>query len=61
MARERKPESLSEDELAAVNGEPLPERQAMSVIHGVQTLPQPIPMELGPGEVGTEPVPPAAE
>jgi hypothetical protein len=58
MAKERKPESLSEDELAEANGEPLPDRQAMTVIRGVEPLPQPIvPMEPGPGEVVLDPPP----
>ena len=58
MAKERKDESLNEEELAEVNGEPLPDRQAMSVIRGVETMPQPIvPMEPGPGEVVLDPPP----
>jgi hypothetical protein len=32
MAKERKPEEMTEEELARENGEPLPDRQAMSVI-----------------------------
>jgi hypothetical protein len=32
MAKERKPEEMTEEELARANGEPLPDRQAMSVI-----------------------------
>jgi hypothetical protein len=35
MAKERKPERLTEEELAEANGEPLPDREAMSLIHGV--------------------------
>jgi hypothetical protein len=42
MAKERKPEEMTEEEIAAANGEPLPDREAMSLIHGVQPLPQPI-------------------
>jgi hypothetical protein len=42
MAKERKPEELTEEELAKANGEPLPDRQAMSVIRGVKPLPVPI-------------------
>jgi len=40
MAKERKPEEMTEEELARANGEPLPDRQAMSVIR--EPLPQPI-------------------
>jgi hypothetical protein len=48
MAEDRKPEDMTEEEIAEANGEPLPERRAMSVIHGVQPLPQPIvPLEGG--------------
>ena len=36
------PEELSEEELEAVDGDPLPDREAMSVIRGVEPLPQPI-------------------
>lgn len=32
MAKERMPEEITEEELAGANGEPLPDRQAMSVI-----------------------------
>ena len=38
---EKPPEELSEQELAA-NGEPLPDREAMSVLHGVEPLPLPV-------------------
>lgn len=56
MAKERNPESLTEEEIAEANGEPLPERQAMSVIRGVEPMPQPIvPIEPGPGEVVLDP------
>jgi hypothetical protein len=40
MAKERRPEEMTEEELAAANGEPLPDRQAMSVIRA--PVPQPI-------------------
>jgi hypothetical protein len=40
LAKERKPEEMTEEELAAANGEPLPDRQAMSVIR--EPLSQPI-------------------
>jgi hypothetical protein len=42
MAKERKPEEMTEEEIAEANGEPLPDREAMSVIYGVQPLPQPM-------------------
>ncbi|MDX6411775.1 MAG: hypothetical protein QOE91_1291 [Gaiellaceae bacterium] len=32
MAKERKPEEMTEEEIAEADGEPLPDRQAMSVI-----------------------------
>jgi hypothetical protein len=40
MAKEHQPEEMTEEELAEANGEPLPDRQAMSVIR--EPLPQPI-------------------
>jgi hypothetical protein len=39
---ERPPEELSEQELEETNGEQLPERQAMTLIRGVEPLPFPI-------------------
>jgi len=39
MAKERKPEEMTEEEIAKENGEPLPERQAMSVIRGLEPVP----------------------
>jgi hypothetical protein len=39
---EKPPEELSEQELEAANGEPLPDREAMSVLHGVEPLPLPV-------------------
>ena len=39
---ERPADELTEQELAAVNGEPLPDREAMSVIRGAEPLPLPI-------------------
>jgi hypothetical protein len=57
MPTDKKPEELTEDEIAAANGEPLPDRQAMSVIR--EPLPQPIvPIYPGPGGVTIEPPPP---
>jgi hypothetical protein len=39
---EKTPEELTEQELEETDGEPLPERQAMSLIHGAEPLPLPI-------------------
>jgi len=39
---ERTPDDLTEQELDETNGEPLPEREAMSLIHGAEPLPLPI-------------------
>ena len=39
---EQVPEELTEQELEEANGEPLPDRRALSVIRGFETLPQPI-------------------
>jgi hypothetical protein len=39
---ERTAEELTEQELEQANGEPLPDRHALSVIRGFETLPQPI-------------------
>jgi hypothetical protein len=38
-------EEMAEEELERANAEVLPDRHALSVIHGVQTLPQPIVIE----------------
>jgi hypothetical protein len=38
MAKERKPETLTEEELAEANGEPLPAREAMTVIRGTDPV-----------------------
>ena len=56
MANERKPEEMTEEEIAEADGEPLPDRQAMSVIRGVE----PLPPLIGPGagDIGFEPLPP---
>jgi len=43
--KEQKPEQMTEEELARANAEALPERHALSVIHGVQPLPQPVVIE----------------
>jgi len=55
MTKERKPEEMTEEEIAEANGEPLPDRQAMSVIRGVEPLPQPIVGD--PGGFTIEPPP----
>ena len=39
---EPRPEELSEQELDEASGEPLPDREAMSVIRGVEPFPHPI-------------------
>jgi hypothetical protein len=39
---EQKPEELTEQELEEADGEPLPDREAMSVIRGVEPLPLPV-------------------
>jgi hypothetical protein len=39
---EKRPEQLTEEEIAEANGEPLPERQAMTLIRGVEPLPFPV-------------------
>jgi hypothetical protein len=57
MAKERKPEEMTEEEIAQENGEPLPDRQAMSVIRGVEPVPQPIVIDPPVGEVVIEPPP----
>jgi hypothetical protein len=53
MAKERKPEEMTEEEIAEASGEPLPDRQAMSVIR--EPLPQPFAPD--PGLVTIEPPP----
>jgi hypothetical protein len=46
---------MTEEEIAAANGEPLPDREAMSVIRGVEPLPQPIVgIDPPPGTVGLD-------
>ena len=39
MAKERKPEEMTEEEIAEENGETLPDREAMSVIRGFEPVP----------------------
>jgi hypothetical protein len=41
---QRNNDSLTEDELASVNGEPLPDREQMSVIRGMDPYPMPAPI-----------------
>jgi hypothetical protein len=48
MAKDRKPEELTEEELREANGEPLPDREAMTVIRGVEPLPPPVTIEPPP-------------
>ena len=57
MTEERQNE-LTEEELAATNGEPLPDREQMSVIRGWEPLPVPISPDGGDEVWSTEPVPP---
>ena len=40
--RPKTPEELTEDELEETNGEPLPDREVMSVIRGAEPLPYPV-------------------
>ena len=58
MTDERRPDDLTEDELAAVNGEPLPDREQMTVIRGAEPLPVPIVPDAGDVEWSNDPVPP---
>jgi hypothetical protein len=39
---EKEPEDLTKEEVEQADGEPLPNREAMSVIRGVEPLPLPI-------------------
>jgi hypothetical protein len=41
MAKKHKPEELTEEELQEASGEPLPDREAMSVIRGGGVYPLP--------------------
>jgi hypothetical protein len=51
------PEELSEQELDEANGEPLPERHALSVIRGAEPLPFPIVPDAGGGMDSIDPPP----
>jgi hypothetical protein len=56
MARKRKPQELTEQELEETNGEPLPDREAMSVIRGAIPLADPVfPIEPDPSHVEVSP------
>jgi hypothetical protein len=48
------PRELTEEELERENAEPLPDREQMSIV-----FPGPPGIELDPGDLTTEPVPPA--
>jgi len=52
MAREKKPEELTEEELAEAHGEPLPDREALSVIRGggFKPLPPDFPLDPDPAK-----------
>jgi len=59
MTDGRKPEELTEEDLEAANGEPLPDREQMTVIRGADPLPVPLlPDGSDAGEWSTDPVPP---
>jgi hypothetical protein len=58
MPKERKPEEMTEDELAQADGEPLPDRQAMTLIRGVHPLPEPVFIDPGAGGYTIDPPPP---
>jgi hypothetical protein len=57
MAEERNPVGMTEEEIAEANGEVLPERQAMSVIHGEEPSPQPIGIDAVPSAPLADPPP----
>ena len=50
--RDERPEALSEQELEETNGEPLPDRHALTLIRGAEPLPLPI----VPDDVTTFPI-----
>ena len=56
MTDKPKSEDLTEEELAEANGEPLPDREQMSVIRGAEPLP--FPLVPDGGEWSTDSVPP---
>ena len=49
MTDERKPDELTEEEVAKANGEQLPDREVMTVLH------PPLPMAETPFVYGTDP------
>jgi hypothetical protein len=53
---ERPPEELTEQEVDGANGEPLPDRHALSLIRGVEPLPMPALPDDG-GMVSIDPPP----
>jgi hypothetical protein len=59
MAKERKPEDVTEEEIAKANAEPLPDRHALSVIRTIEPLPQPILVDHPPAEAQTGIEPPS--
>jgi hypothetical protein len=60
MTDKRKPEELTEEDLAEANGETLPDREQMTLIRGVEPLPFPIVPDGPDTEWSNEPVPPGA-
>ena len=59
MAKRRKHEEMTEEEMAKANAEPLPDREAMSVIRGVDPVPVPVlPVDGGHGCYTIDPPPP---
>jgi len=60
MAKERKTEELTEEELAEANGEPLPDREAMTVIHGTDPVFPLIPIDPDPTVIPLDDPPPGA-
>ena len=59
MTDESKSDALTEEELTQANGEPLPDREQMSLIRGAEPLPAPLlPDGSEGGEWGIDPVPP---
>jgi hypothetical protein len=61
MTKKRRTEELTPEELAEANGEPLPDREAMSVIRGVQPLPHPVGIEPVPDVSPSDDYPPLDE
>ena len=60
MARKHEPEELTEQELEETDGEPLPDREAMSLIRGAMPLPDGVfPIEPDPKYVEVSPEDPS--